>query len=189
MKNKFIIFCILFFNTNFAYSNEVVSLIQNNWDEVNSMSGNFLQTDSDGITLKGKFYFLKPYQAKFLYDDRSENIITNKSLLRIVDEEGYQIDSYPIGNNIIKKLLSKDFEIDKEFKILEVIIKEKEYQLKLGLLETDLNNHILLSFDKNTMDLKKWAIYEEFGDKTVLEFTKIKKNIFISQNIFAVKYK
>ena len=65
MKNKFIIFCILFFNTNFAYSNEVVSLIQNNWDEVNSMSGNFLQTDSDGITLKGKFYFLKPYQAKF----------------------------------------------------------------------------------------------------------------------------
>ena len=41
---------------------------------------------------------------------------------------------------------------------------------------------------KNTLDLKKWEIYDEFGNKTVFKFTKIKKNIFISQNLFVVKY-
>ena len=52
--------------------------------------------------LEGNFYFLKPYQSKFDYDNENETVITNKSLLRIVDKEGYQINSYPIGNNIIK---------------------------------------------------------------------------------------
>ena len=48
--------------------------------------------------------------------------------------------------------------------------------------------HAKLFFDINTLDLKKWEIYDEFNNKTVLEFTKIKKNIFISQNLFVVKY-
>ena len=31
-----------------------------------------------------------------------ENIITNENLLIIIDDEGYKIDSYSIGNNILK---------------------------------------------------------------------------------------
>jgi outer membrane lipoprotein-sorting protein len=36
--------------------------------------------------------------------------------------------------------------------------------------------------------MKKWEIYDEFDNKTVFKFTKIKKNIFISQNLFVVRY-
>ena len=38
------------------------------------------------------------------------------------------------------------------------------------------------------MELEKWEIFDELDNKTVLEFTKIKKNIFISQNLFVVRY-
>ena len=50
-------------------------------------------------------------------------------------------------------------------------------------------DRIQLSFDRFTFDLKKWEIYDEFDNKTVLEFTKIKKNVSISQDLFMVKYK
>ena len=50
------------------------------------------------------------------------------------------------------------------------------------------DNQIKFVFDKQSLDLKKWEIYDEFGNKTVFKFTKIKKNIFISQNLFVVKY-
>ena len=53
----------------------------------------------------------------------------------------------------------------------------------------DLENKFLLYFNRDSLDLEKWEIYDEFENKTVLEFTNIKKNIFISQNLFAVKYK
>ena len=70
------------------------------------MSGSFIQIVDDNEMRNGNFYFLKPYLAKFVYDNRNEDIITNERLLRIVDKEGYQIDSYLIGNHIMKSLLS-----------------------------------------------------------------------------------
>ena len=50
------------------------------------------------------------------------------------------------------------------------------------------DNQIKFVFDQQSLDLKKWEIYDEFNNKTVFKFTKIKKNIFISQNLFVVKY-
>ena len=52
------------------------------------MSGSFIQIVDDNEMRNGNFYFLKPYLAKFVYDNRNEDIITNERLLRIVDKEG-----------------------------------------------------------------------------------------------------
>ena len=92
-----------------ATSNDIINAIEKNWNDTQSMSGEFLQTDTDGNISRGYFYFLKPYNAKFEYFDRDENIITNQSLLRIVDQNGYQLESYSFRNNILKKLYLKKF--------------------------------------------------------------------------------
>ena len=168
---------------------EVILEIESHWNEINSMSGRFIQTDSDENILEGNFYFLKPYQSKFDYDNGNETVITNKSLLRIVDKEGYQINSYAIGNNIIKKLLSNEFKLIEEFNIIDIVTLKKNYKLMMTFKNDDLENKFLLYFNRDSFDLEKWEIYDEFDNKTVLEFTNIKKNIFISQNLFAVKYK
>ena len=181
----------LFFLLNLiinANSSEIISQIETNWNQITTMSGHFKQEDSDGIVLYGNFYFLKPYQSKFSYKDRSENIITNESLLVIVDNDDYKIESYAIGSNILKKLLSNNLSINEQFDIIDFKNANKEYILQLRIKNND-DNQINISFDKNNLDIKKWEIYDEFQNKTVLEFTKIKKNIFISQNLFVVNYK
>ncbi len=189
MKNIFFGFLLLITFVINASSNEIISEIENNWNDINSMSGTFKQLDSDGNYSDGKFYFLKPYQSKFDYDNKPENIITNKSLLRIVDKDGYQLESYSIGNNIIKKLLSTNLDIEKEFDVSSVGIKENAYTFLFKPKNKNTDVRAKLFFDINTFDLKKWEIYDDFDNKTVLEFTKIKKNIFISQNLFVVKYR
>ena len=68
-------------------------------------------------------------------------------------------------------------------------IEENSYKLWFKSKQGLTNQSVQLFFDKNTLDLKKWEIFDELNNKTVLEFTKIKKNIFISQNLFVVKYK
>ena len=125
---------------------------------------------------------------KILCSNRSENIITNESLLVIVDNDDNKIESYAIGSNVLKKLLSNNLSINEEFNIINFKNANKEYILQLRVKNND-DNQIDISFDKNNLDIKKWEIYDEFQNKTVLEFTKIKKNIFISQNLFVVKYK
>ena len=132
---------------------------------------------------------MKPYLSKFIYEDRPENIITNRLLLRIVDQENYQIDSYPIGSNILKKILSENFSIEEDLNIKSLKSDNEFYEIEFFTSLDNTNNRALLFFNKNTLDLKKWVIFDEFDNKTVLEFTNIKKNISISENLFVVKYK
>ena len=188
MRIFFFIFYIFFIFSFNSSSNDIISKIEKNWNKTKSMSGTFIQLDTDGNYSEGNFYFLKPYLSKFEYNDKKENIITNETLLRLVDKDGYQIESYSIGNNILKDLLSYNIDIKKEFDVISFQIEDDSYNLWFKSKEGLTNQSLQLFFDKNTLDLKKWEIFDELNNKTVLEFTNIKKNIFISQNLFVVRY-
>ena len=183
-----VILILLPWHISIAETESIISKIQTGWNNIQTMSGEFSQTDSDGNLETGKFYFLKPYQSKFVYTNKKEDIITNETLLRIVDKKGFQIDSYAIGGNALKKLLSSNLNIEQEFIIDYAIENEFNYEIQAGIKNDTAFSRVILTFNKDTIELEKWEIFDELGNKTVLEFTKIKKNIFISQNLFVVRY-
>ena len=108
--------------------------------------------------------------------------------MMIVDKEGFQLESYSIGNSILKKLLTNDIKIENEFDIISISNKNESHQLLLKVKNDISENQIQFTFDQVSLDLEKWEIYDEFGNKTVFKFTKTKKNIFISTNLFLVRY-
>ena len=185
----FLILALFPWQVSSAKTESIISKIQNGWNEIQTMSGEFSQLDMNGNLENGKFYFSKPYQSKFVYINKNEDIITNESLLRIVDKEGFQIDSYAIGGNVLKKLLSNNLDIKKEFKVDYATENESNYEIKASDKNGKNISDVVLTFNKDTIELKKWEISDELNNKTVLEFTKIKKNILISQNLFVVRYR
>ena len=185
----FLILTLVPWQVSSAKTESIISKIQSGWNEIQTMSGEFSQLDMNGNLENGKFYFSKPYQSKFVYVNKHEDIVTNESLLRIVDKEGFQIDSYAIGGNVLKKLLSNDLDIKQEFKIDYAIENEFTYEIKASDKNGKNISDVVLTFNKDTIELKKWEISDELNNKTVLEFTKIKKNILISQNLFVVRYR
>ena len=199
MKKLFLIFLLLssfIVNSKSEIINdnqEIISLIENNWNSIKTMSGRFEQTDTDNNIEYGNFYFDKPYKSKFTYDNKNETIITNQILINILDEEGYQIDSYPIGNSPIKNILSNNIKLEDIFTISGVeIISGKDDVYKITTVKKDsdnLNGEVLFFFSTADLTLKKWVIFDEFKNKTVLEFTNIQKNISIAPNIFVVRYR
>ena len=199
MKQLFLIFLLLasfIVNSKSDIINdnqEIISLIENNWNSIKTMSGRFEQTDTDNNIEYGNFYFDKPYKSKFTYDNKNETIITNQILINILDEEGYQIDSYPIGNSPIKNILSNNIKLEDIFTISGVeIISGKDDVYKITTVKKDSDNsngEVLFFFSTDDLTLKKWVIFDEFKNKTVLEFTNIQKNISIAPNIFVVRYR
>ena len=185
----FLILALFPWQVSSAETESIISKIQSGWNEIQTMSGEFSQLDMNGNLENGKFYFSKPYQSKFVYVNKNEDIVTNESLLRIVDKEGFQIDSYAIGGNVLKKLLSNDLDIKQEFKIDYAIENEFTYEIKASDKNGKNISDVVLTFNKDNIELKKWEISDELNNKTVLEFTKIKKNILISQNLFVVRYR
>ena len=186
-----ILFIIIKFTSTLTVSasNEksLLESIENHWNKVNTMSGNFIQYNSDETMSYGNFYLSKPFKSKFIYQNNNETIVTTETLIVLLDEEGFRIDSYPLLNSPIKNLLVSKF----NFENLNANIKLNEennfYHIYISSLDSE--KYAIFSFNKDSLDLKKWEIVDEFDQSTVLEFTKIKKNISIGPETYKIKYR
>ena len=165
----------------------LLNTIEDNWNKIQTMSGNFIQYNSDETMSYGKFFLSKPFKSKFIYEKNNETIITTETLIVLLDKEGYRIDSYPILNSPIKNLLVNKI----DFQNIETNIKinKKNNLYDIHISDLDQKGVAIFSFKKDNLDLEKWEIIDEFDQSTVLEFTKIKKNISISPETYKVRYK
>ena len=165
----------------------LLNTIEDHWNKIATMSGDFIQYNSDETMSYGKFFLSKPFKSKFIYENNNETIITTETLIVLLDKEGFRIDSYPILNSPIKNLLINEI----DFQNMKTNIKINKKNNLYDIYISDLNQKgvAIFSFKKDSLDLEKWEIIDEFDQSTVLEFTKIKKNISISPETYKVRYK
>tara|TARA_X000000368_G_scaffold410174_1_gene393241 strand:- start:3318 stop:3941 length:624 start_codon:yes stop_codon:yes gene_type:complete len=182
------LFILSFLKLSFVFADPLMNLTEKTWNGINSMTGQFKQTDNDGNVQFGNFYLKKPHRSLFEYKGQEEKILTNKFFLHIINQKHFIIDSYPIGNNPIKYLLLENLSLRSHF---DLISHESDSYFILNLSEKGAVNNgekATLYFDRETLDLRKWEIINEYGEKTSLEFTNIIKNISISADKFVIHY-
>ncbi len=182
------LFILIFLKFNFVFAEPLLNLIETSWNDVDSMTGQFKQIDNDGNIQFGNFYIQKPHRSLFEYREQEEKILTNKFFLHIINQKHLIIDSYPISNNPIKYLLLENLNLQEHY---DYAIRNTSDQITIDLSQKELDNDfekITLYFKKETLDLKKWEIFNEFGEKTSLEFTNIIKNISIGADKFVIHY-
>ena len=192
MSYRLLIFTIIIklsFSLNVIAFNEKLLLesIQNHWNKVNTMSGSFIQYNNDATMSYGNFYLSKPFKSKFIYQNNNDTIVTTETLIVLLDEEGFRIDSYPLLNSPLKNLLITKFDFENLNANIKLRDENNFYHIYIN--EHDDDKSAIFSFNKDSLDLKKWEIVDEFDQSTVLEFTKIKKNISISPETYKIKYK
>ena len=170
------------------FAKPLLNLIEASWNDVDSMTGQFKQIDNDGNIQFGNFYIQKPHRSLFEYKEQEEKILTNKFFLHTINQKHFIIDSYPLGNNPVKYLLLENLNLQKHF---DHSIRNTTDQITIDLSQKEVDNDfekITLYFKRETLDLKKWEIFNEFGEKTSLEFTNIIKNISISADKFVIHH-
>ena len=183
-----LLFFFMFLNFNFVFAEPLVNLSETNWNDINSMTGQFKQTNHDGNIKHGNFYIQKPHRSLFEYEGQKEKILTSKFFLHIVNQKHFIIDSYPLGTNPLKYLLLENLNLERHF---DLISAETSDQFLINLSQKGENNNlekITLYFDRESLELNKWQIYNEFGEKTSLEFTNIIKNISIGSDKFVIHH-
>ena len=183
-----LLFILIFLKLNFSFADSLVYLSEANWNDIESMTGQFKQTNHDGNIQYGNFYIQKPHRSLFEYKGQEEKILTSKFFLHIVNQKHFIIDSYPIGGNPLKYLLLENLDLQKHFDLTSAETKD---QFAINLYQRGGNNNlekVTLYFNRDSLELKKWDIFNEFGEKTSLEFTNITKNISIGADKFVVHY-
>ena len=183
------IFISLYSINVFSEENKLIDIIEENWNNTQTISGRFHQELNDNDIISGNFYIQKPYKSNFTYDNGLENIITSKFFINIVDKKRYLIDKYPIINQPIYKILSDKISFKKIFEVLSIKTINNEIAINLISKNNSSNSNakIKLVFNKDDYSLKNWEIIDDLGQSTYLEFTKIRKNISIDQKLFIIK--
>ena len=183
-----LLFILIFLKFNFTFAESLVNLSEANWNDIDSMTGQFKQTDHDGNIQYGNFYIQKPHRSLFEYKGQEEKILTSKFFLHIVNQKHFIIDSYPIGKNPLKYLLLENLNLQKHF---DLVFTETEKQFSINLSQKSGEGNlekITLYFNRDSLELEKWDIFNQFEEKTSLEFTNIIKNISISTDKFVIHY-
>ena len=86
--SKLICFFISLYSINaFSEENELINIIEENWNSSQTISGRFHQELNDNNIISGNFYIQKPYKSNFTYDNGLENIITSRFFINIVDNK------------------------------------------------------------------------------------------------------
>ena len=183
------IFISLYSINAFSEENELINIIEENWNSSQTISGRFHQELNDNNIISGNFYIQKPYKSNFTYDNGLENIITSRFFINIVDNKKFLIDRYPIVNQPIYKILSEEISFKEVFEILSIKIIDNEIAINLVSKNnsSDSKAKIKLAFNEDDYSLKNWEIIDDLGQSTYLEFTKIRKNISIDQELFIIK--
>ena len=188
--SKLICLFISLYSINvFSEENELINIIEENWNSSQTISGRFHQELNDNNIISGNFYIQKPYKSNFTYDNGLENIITSRFFINIVDNKKFLIDRYPIINQPIYKILSEEISFKEVFEILSIKIIDNEIVINLVSKNnsSDSKAKIKLVFNGDDYSLKNWEIIDDLGQSTYLEFTKIRKNISIDQELFIIK--
>ena len=183
------VFISLYSISVFSEENKYIDIIEEDWNNTQSISGRFHQKLNDDDIISGNFYIQKPYKSNFTYDNELENIITSKFFINIVDNKKFLIDRYPIINQPIYKILSEEISLKETFEILSIKIINNEIAINLVSKNNSSNSKakIKLTFNGDDYSLKNWEIVDDLGQSTYLEFTKIRKNISIDQELFVIK--
>ena len=183
-----LLFILIFVKFNLAFADSLVNLSEASWNDIDSMTGQFKQTNHDGNIQYGNFYIQKPHRSLFEYKGQEEKILTSKFFLHIVNQKHFIIDSYPIGSNPLKYLLLENLDLQRHF---DLVFTETTDQFLINLSQKGGDSNlgkITLYFNIDTLELKKWDIFNESGEKTSLEFTNIIKNISIGADKFVIHY-
>ena len=183
------VFISLYSISVFSEENKYIDIIEEDWNNTQTISGRFHQKINDDNIVSGNFYIQKPYKSNFTYDNELENIITSKFFINIVDNKKFLIDRYPIINQPIYKILSEEIDLKETFEILSIKIINNEIAINLVSKNnsSDSKAKIKLTFNGDDYSLKNWEIVDDLGQSTYLEFTKIRKNISIDQEWFIIK--
>ena len=183
------VFISLYSISVFSEENKYIDIIEEDWNNTQTISGRFHQKLNDDDIISGNFYIQKPYKSNFTYDNELENIITSKFFINIVDNKKFLIDRYPIINQPIYKILSEEIDLKETFEILSIKIINNEIAINLVSKNNSSNSKakIKLTFNGDDYSLKNWEIVDDLGQSTYLEFTKIRKNISIDQELFVIK--
>lgn len=185
----FLVLLVLSTINAFANSNDkILEKINNYLFNINTFEANFLQFSDTGDSSEGKFYIKRPDKLKFEYVDPFKSIlVTNGKTTKYYDVEMDELTTIPTKKTPLLFLLKKEDDIKKlGFNVDS--IEKKSGKVYINTTNKDIkelnDKKVSFIFDMKTIDLVGINIEDEMKNKLYIEFSNIKLNQDLEDDVF-----
>ena len=152
--------------------------------EITTMTGRFLQIDTQGNRIVGTFYLQRPGKIRFRYDPPSrEEIMSIGQGFYVIDRKEKTQYAYPQNKVPLRQFL--DSKIDLVNAGLVSISQSTTY-LELTLQdETPAGTvRVALVFDKDTQELVQWVLTSPDGSQLTFSLYDVQKGVDLPNSTF-----
>lgn len=146
----------------------------------------FVQTTHNGAQLVGTFYLDRPGKLKFEYDPPIEDFVVADGLfIYFYDAEAGQQTNAPIGQTLADFILRDNIKLSGDVTIKD--IKRGGGLLQITLIQTadPESGTLILGFEEEPFQLKKWRVVDAQGLITEVELFYLKTDITHTSGLFA----
>lgn len=164
----------------------IVEKINGYFNGLSNLEGDFVQTDPNDKSKRGKFYIERPGKVRFDYARPSrEKIISNGEYLAIENHDLKTTDRYPLGSTPFKLLLTEQVDLMRDANVVSLDIGEDVVVITVEDRAGEGNGQIRLFFNWPELQLREWIITDAQGLNTRIELANVEVNKAADPQLFS----
>ena len=166
-KYKFILLVIItLFLESFSPNNSKINQISEYINNIQTISSDFIQTNSNGESFSGIIKIKKPGLLLLDYNAPSNNkIISNGKEVALINKKNKTVTYYNLKQLPIKIFLDSNFSLN-NFKIIKYQEDQKKIEFEISDKKNNNAGSIKFIFQDSPLLIKKWIIKDIQGFET-----------------------
>jgi len=166
---------------------KIVTKVNDYFNNMTDLQGDFIQTDPDSKQRHGKFYFQRPGKARFDYAPPSAlRVISDGRNLIIEDRNLNSSERYPLDMTPFKLLLSEKVDLAIDAHVVSVEEGPDMYILTVEEKGSPGSGRIRLFMNKADASLKEWIVTDAQGLDTRIEVSNLDTKKKLAGNLFII---
>lgn len=160
------------------------------FNNVTTLTGNFVQIGADGRKIGGKLTLAKPGRLRFDYDQPSSlEVIADGTSVAVRDRKLATQDLYFISQTPLKFLLRDKIDLARDLTVTDVAAEPGGIRIVLDDRSTlGGTSRIALYFDDAMKTLSQWRITDPQGYQTTVLLSNLQRGRAVDGMLFVINY-
>lgn len=180
------VFLIIPFAVNAAdIDKSVVKKAETYLNDLSTARARFVQTTHGGQQLVGTFYLDRPGKLRFEYDDPVKDfVVADGFFIYFYDSEMGEQSNAPIGQTLADFILRDNLKLSGDVTVTDMKRGGGLVQLELVQSADPEAGKLVLGFNEDPFELKKWRVIDAQGLITEVELFYLKTDIKHRDGLF-----
>ena len=151
-----------------AEQQEVLGKINDYFNSIRTMQGDFVQFAPNGARTEGTFHIARPGKVRFEYAKPSRiEIVADGESVAVIDKRLSTQDVWPLNKTPLRFLLADHIDLTADAKITNVVVEPDLVTVTITEESAFGDGKLTLMFDGRTHELKQWTVTDAQGDTSV----------------------